>query len=324
MKKTAMLAGAMLAVGLMSAPAQARTAPSECDSAIGWVSPNACSFIKRQVAFGKEAPDALTRVPLYLDIWDKDATLWEPAAAELPPTKGLAEIERAITGSLTLAPDFRFHGTRIGVDGAAVMFEAANEVTIKGHAISYPAVYRVLMTDDGKVVQGRRYYDRYTWFTKLDPAVRNLFAGVTDSGPAETGRRPAISPDALVARGQAWNRKDAAALLAPLTGAPLKGTGLDGRALRTAQGKLAYLNAFFAQIGELQLKPGQAVRAGNSTYVEWYGTVTPKHGQKMSFGIIERLDDRWGVTTEWQLSFDQLPLIADQAKINALYGLLRP
>lgn len=294
----------------------------EVTSISGWVSPGACSFIKRQIKFGKvTTPD---RVDAYVDMWSKDATLWEPANANRPPVQGLDKIRTAISGSLALVPDFRFRGTRIAVNGPAVMFEAHNEATLKGHQVAYSAVYRVLLTDDGKVIQARRYYDRHSWFKPLDPSLPDLFANVADGDSPDRGRQPVLSPDELAERAKAWNNEDAEALVGRLIGAPLSAPGLNGGTLSTTQGKLAYLRTFFDQVSNVQLQPGQAIKVDGATYLEWHGTVLPE-GQTdpVSFGVIERIGDTGGVSNDWTLTFDQLPLVADEAKITELYGKLR-
>ncbi|MGA4995213.1 nuclear transport factor 2 family protein [Nonomuraea bangladeshensis] len=325
--------GAVLALCTITGPAQATEeswdkaagcaeARPEVTSISGWVSPNACTFIKRQIKFGKvTTPD---RVDAYAEIWAKDATLWEPAKASAPLIQGEEAIRKSMSGSLSLVPDFRFRGTRIAVNGPAVMFEAHNEATIKGHEVTYPAVYRVQLTDGGKVDQGRRYYDRHTWFKPLDPQLPDLFAGVADGSAPDQGRKPVLGPDELVARAEAWNNENAEALVERLTGAPLSAPGLNGGTLRTKQGKLAYLKRFFDQVSDVQLQPGQAVKVDGATYLEWYGTLLPK-GQTdlVSFGIIERVGDNGDISNDWTLTFDQLPLVADEAKITELYGRLR-
>ncbi|MGW6504670.1 nuclear transport factor 2 family protein [Nonomuraea angiospora] len=325
-------AGAVLALCTIASPAQAtgrgwdRTgcteARPEVASISGWVSPGACAFIKRQIKFGKvSTPD---RVNAYVDMWSKDATLWEPANVGKDPVQGLDEIRTAISGSLSLVPDFRFRGTRIAVNGPAVMFEAHNQATLKGHEVAYDAVYRVLLTDDGKVIQGRRYYDRHSWFKPLDPTLPDPFANIADDGTPDQGRAPVLGPDELIERMEAWNSEDAEALAGRLTGAPLSAPGLDGGTLATMQGKLAYLKMFFDQVSDVRLQPGQAVRVNGATYLEWHGTVLPKvQNERVSFGIIERIGDTGGISSDWALTFDQLPLVADEDEIIKLYGKLR-
>ncbi|OKI36273.1 hypothetical protein A6A25_23095 [Saccharothrix sp. CB00851] len=280
----------------------------------GEVSSSAQAFIDRQNRFGamETGPE---RIDLYADaIFDEHSTLWEAAGSVI---QGRAAIRAAITGSLTKLPSFRMGPTRIAVDGNVVLYGAHNEVTVQGNAISYPAIYRVVLGDDGRVIQGHRYYDRYTWFSGLDPELESLFEGVRDT----TGRLPGTgaAPDDPTARAAAWNARDAAALVAPTGNAPLTGTGLGDGRLGTPGGKVTYLQRLFGSVTSLHVEPGQVVRTREADYYEWYGTVTtPDRPSPTSFGIIERFDRRNG----WTLYFDTLPLIAGPAKVAELYGRL--
>ncbi|MEV4568986.1 hypothetical protein AB0K12_34895 [Nonomuraea sp. NPDC049419] len=47
-----------------------------------------------------------------------------------------------------------------------MMYGAHDTVVIGGKAIGYPAIYRVVRDASGGVVQGRRYYGRYSWFAR--------------------------------------------------------------------------------------------------------------------------------------------------------------
>ncbi|ONI92558.1 hypothetical protein ALI22I_03350 [Saccharothrix sp. ALI-22-I] len=275
-------------------------------------SPNAQAFIDRQTRFGT-MPTSQERIDFYAEeIFDEHATLWEAAGTVI---QGREAIRTAIAASLTKLPSFRMRPTRISVDGNVVLYGAHNEVEIRGTTISYPAIYRVVLGDDGRVIQGRRYYDRHTWFSPLDPTLPNLFSGVRDTAEQIPGQVP--RPGDLAARTAAWNTRDVAALAAS-TG-PLTGTGLGDGQLRTPGGKAEYLRRLFGKIESMQMKPGQTVRTREATYQEWYGTVTTsERPTPTTFGIIERFDRRNG----WTLSFDTLPLIAGPAKVAELYGML--
>ncbi|MFI7637501.1 hypothetical protein [Nonomuraea sp. NPDC049400] len=62
----------------------------------------------------------------------------------------------------------------------------------------------------------------------------------------------------------------------------------------------------------------------NRNLLEWHGTLVPKdQTDRIRFGIIERVYDTGGISSDWTLTFDQLPLVADEAKIMELYGRLR-
>ncbi|MGW5640120.1 hypothetical protein [Streptomyces sp. NPDC003832] len=292
----------------------------------GRITPNACAFMKRQIAFG-EMPTgtrpaigdlAHPRVKAYLDIFDEDATLWEAGAA---PQRGHDVIGTSITGSLQLAPDLYYRGTDVVADGSTMMFGQWNEVTLKGHTVAYPQIARNVLGDDGKTIQARRYYDRYELFrdTVPDSVPEALFEGIADSGaPALSGgaAHEPFQAREISARLAAWNAEDVESLLTRMGGARLAGPGL-AAPLTTAAGKRDYLQRFF-DTADVRLKAGQAAFGRTTTYVEWHGTVSGPKGKDIPFGIVER----FGPGGEWELYFDTLPLVADRATIGVLFQKL--
>lgn len=293
----------------------------------GRITPNACAFMRRQLAFG-ELPTATPpavgdlghpRVKAYLDIFDEEATLWEAGGT---PQRGHTVIGTSITGSLRLVPDLRYRGTDVVADGGVMMFGQWNEATLKGHKVAYPQIARNVLGDDGKTLQARRYYDRYALFRDTVPelAPEGLFDGIADSGPTPSrGRAPErLRAAEITARLAAWNGEDVDALLTRVGSARLSGPGLDAP-LTTEAGKRAYLQRFFGT-ADVRFKAGQAAFGRTTTYVEWHGTVSGPKGKDIPFGIVER----FGPGGEWELYFDTLPLIADRAEINALFQKLVP
>jgi hypothetical protein len=291
----------------------------------GRITPNACAFMKRQITFG-ETPTGTPpqpgevghpRVAAYLDIFDPEATLWEAGSA---PQRGHAVVGKSIVDSLRLVPDLRYRGTEVVADGAVVMFGQWNEVTVKGHKVGYPQIARNVLSDDGKTIQARRYYDRYTVFRSAAPELRNLFEGVADTDPAaDAGRGPAPRPfraGDITARLAAWNTEDIDALVGGPGHGRLTAPGLTAP-LKTPDGKAAYLRRLFDH-ADVRLKPGQVAFGQTHTFVEWHGTVTSPKGADVPFGIVER----FGPAGEWELSFDTLPLIADQDEIRAMFQRL--
>ncbi|MCB5165001.1 hypothetical protein LG634_09190 [Streptomyces bambusae] len=326
---------AVLAVGVSTSAAALAGAggsgPGECpdvrakvERLEGRITPNACAFMQRQIAFGEmptgtpPAPGDLThpRVRAYLDIFDEDASLWEAGG---DAQHGRSTIGTSITGSLRLVPDLRYRGTDVVADGSTMMFGQWNEVTLKGRTVAYPQIARNLLADDGKTLQARRYYDRHVLFRDTVPtAPQGLFDGVADvdagAAPAGGGRRAErFRADEIPARLAMWNGEDAAGLVDRLGNAHLSGPGLDAP-LRTAAGKRAYLERLFAA-ADVRFKAGQVAFGRTTTYVEWHGTATTAKGGTVRFGIVER----FGPGGEWELYFDTLPLIADQDTIKALF-----
>ncbi|MFH8371116.1 hypothetical protein [Streptomyces sp. NPDC018031] len=292
----------------------------------GRITPNVCAFLTRQIAFG-ETPTGTPpqpgetghpRVQAYLDIFDPEATLWEAGGG---PQRGHTTIGNSIVGSLRLVPDLRYRGTDVVADGAVMMFGQWNEVTIKGQKVAYPQIARNLLSDDGKTIQARRYYDRYTVYRSAAPELRNLFEGIADAGPVTESRQTAGAPprfraSEISSRLAAWNSGDVSALTDRMTGARLTAPGL-AHSLATAEGKGAYLTRLLEH-ADLDLKAGQVAFGRTTTYVEWHGTVSSDKGRNIPFGIIER----FGPDGEWELYFDTLPLIADKAEIAALFQRL--
>ncbi|MFD5149231.1 hypothetical protein [Streptomyces sp. NPDC058401] len=324
--RTGVFAAATLLAGLTlgAAPATATAEGGECagvrekvDRLEGRITPNACAFMKRQIVFG-EAPSLQT----YLDIFDEEATLWEAGGK---PQRGHEAIGASISNSLRLVPDLRYRGTNVVADGAVMMFGQQNTVTLKGQKVSYPQIARNVLGDDGKTIQARRYYDRYELFRVLPESQRPrpLFAGIAD--PAGRGPRGA-DPDRfhaqeIPARLAAWNSGDTAALAARTGNAKLAGPGLD-RPLTTQEGKTAYLRRLF-ESADVEFKAGQAAFGRTTTYIEWHGTMTDPNGTDpkatgIPFGIVERI----GPKGEWELSFDTLPVIADEEEIRSLFKAL--
>ncbi|MEU8525585.1 hypothetical protein AB0C77_08300 [Streptomyces sp. NPDC048629] len=311
------------AAGLPAECAEVRDAVERLE---GDITPNACAFMRRQITFG-EIPTGTPpqagevthpRVQAYLDIFDPEATLWEAGSA---PQRGHGVIGTSIIGSLGLVPDLRYAGTDVVADGAVVMFGQWNEATIKGHKVSYPQIARNVLSDDGKSIQARRYYDRVTVFGPAAPELRNLFDGVADPAHSPGDIPEAVQPARFAAaeitdRLAAWNDEDATALTERMRGGRLNGPGL-ATPLTTAEGQADYLNRLFAH-GRFELKAGQAAFGRTTAYVEWHGTVTTLANEKVSFGIVER----FGPDGEWELTFDTLPLVADQAAIRTLYQRL--
>ncbi|MFE1382124.1 hypothetical protein ACFW6S_24620 [Streptomyces sp. NPDC058740] len=343
---SAVVAGAVVSAAAVSAEARPggvlAAAQGDCPQARakverleGRITPNACAFMLRQIAFGEmptgtpPAPGETghPRVRAYLDIFDADATLWEAGSA---PERGHTVIGPSIIGSLRIAPSLTYRGTDVVADGSTVMFGQWNEISFKGHTVAYPQIARNVLGDDGRTIQARRYYDRAVLFrdTLPEDAPAPLFAGIADVGAPEHPEHAAparFRVTEVPGRLAAWNAHDVDALLARGRGARLSGPGLDAP-LTTEAGKRAYLERLLTT-ARPRLEAGQVAFGTTTTYVEWHGTATRTvddgtgtgtRAVEIPFGIVER----FGPGGEWELYFDTLPLVADQKRIGSLFQKL--
>ncbi|WP_169789181.1 nuclear transport factor 2 family protein, partial [Nonomuraea candida] len=167
MKNTSRFLAAALLTALplvaLAAPAQAQRAkgPETGPVIEGSISPQARTFIDRQTRFGSmPTGDGAERVEVYGEMFADDATLWEAAGRII---HGKTAIKQSISATLKLVPQFGFTPQRLAAGGDTVMYGAHNTAVIAGKTVEYPAIYRVVLDASGDVVQGRRYYDRYSW-----------------------------------------------------------------------------------------------------------------------------------------------------------------
>ncbi|MFE7132821.1 nuclear transport factor 2 family protein [Streptomyces sp. NPDC057638] len=272
----------------------------------------------------------------YMKLFTPDGTLMDSG---LGRPIGYRAIERQMEAVLTVVPDYRFDPFAVTVqDGGRVILVTARNtgtVTASGPtgptrpagsgesrgpsvAVDYLTRHRLLLRGP-RVEQGRRYWDQTELFRPLSPGLPGLVHGLGpgavlgDARPGRSHRR----------RQDAWNARDAAALVAGLPeSVRLTGPGLD-RPLIGRDSARAYLERFFSATHTLELTPGHRVHEGSTTFQEWVGgaTVGPER-RPVRYGVLERLTQDASGATEWELSFDTLDLVASATEIDRLRALL--
>lgn len=285
---SAVLAVAMMALGL--GPAESATAST--------LPANVREFIRDYRQWG-----AAPTVESYMRLFTPDATLMDSG---LPSPIDGPRIRAQIEAVLRVVPDYRFDPFTVTAsrDGGVIFVEARNTGTVRGKAVSFNTMHRLVLSGS-KVQQGRRFWDQTELFRPVAPDLPNLFAGLTPKDGVALSAGP---------RNWAWNNERAGALV---TGTHLTGPGL--RSSLARRDAAAYLERLFGAV-DLDLQPGHEVRDGGTVYLEWIGTATVggEYPRTVSFGIAERVKGNG----EWTLAFDTLDMVASPAKIAELRQLI--
>ncbi|GLF96885.1 nuclear transport factor 2 family protein [Streptomyces yaizuensis] len=212
--------------------------------------------------------------------------------------------------------------------GDVIFLKARNTGHVKpaGTTTPIPFDFRTmhrLELNGSQVQQGRRFWDQTELFRSLDPTLPRLFEGM---GPVAPAPAPATGPGVTPPTGgdpaqrlQAWNTRDADALVDGLTGpVRLSGPGLNGVLAGRAKAE-EYLTRLFSGMTALQLAPGNRVQQGGTTFQEWVGHATVGADRPpVTFGIVESFTRNQNGGTTWDLSFDTLDLVASPDRINSL------
>lgn len=251
---------------------------------------------------------AAPTVDAYCDLFGSDGTLLDADMAA--PIRGAA-IRDAITGVLSLLPDFRFAPVRVIAEEPHVFVRAANRATLGDRALAWDAVY-ALTLDGDRIAAGRRYYDRGVLVTGLacfaaaagehDAAgERDVPVSVASTSPVSAAAHHLPLLFDLAARADAWNGRDVAALVGPIAHARLRMAGV-GRDLDGSAAARAVVEAFLARAPGLRLAPGAVARTPSATAVEWVGSIGAGADARR-FALVE-LVDALPAIREWHLLFD--------------------
>jgi ketosteroid isomerase-like protein len=101
----------------------------------------------------------------YAALFDPEGTVFDPGMERpLPAT----EVTPHMAGILKLMPDLHFTIARWRAQGDTVFVEAHNSATVAGQKMLWDAVYCVRLRE-GRVIRGRRYYDRVPLLARMSP-----------------------------------------------------------------------------------------------------------------------------------------------------------
>jgi ketosteroid isomerase-like protein len=108
---------------------------------------------------------------------ERYVALFDPAGTVLDPGMErplqVPEMAPHMAGILQVIPDLHFTITRWRARADTVFVEAHNTATVAGQKLLWDAVYCVTLRE-GRVIRGRRYYDRAPIFARLSPPFPSL------------------------------------------------------------------------------------------------------------------------------------------------------
>jgi ketosteroid isomerase-like protein len=103
----------------------------------------------------------------YVALFDPAGTVFDSGMER--PLK-VTEMAPHMEGILTLMPDLHITVARWRAQADTVFVEAHNTATIAGQKMLWDAVYCVTLRE-GRVIRGRRYYDRAPLLARMSPAI---------------------------------------------------------------------------------------------------------------------------------------------------------
>jgi ketosteroid isomerase-like protein len=106
----------------------------------------------------------------YVALFDPEGTVLDPGMER--PLK-VAEMAPHMEGILTLMPDLHITVNHWRARSDTVFVDAQNSATLAGRKILWDAVYCVTLRG-GRVMRGRRYYDRAPLLARVYPALPSL------------------------------------------------------------------------------------------------------------------------------------------------------
>lgn len=245
----------------------------------------------------------------YVALFDPEGTVFDPGMAR--PLQ-VGEMARHMQGILTLMPDLHITVNRWRARGQTVFVDAQNSATLAGRKILWDAVYCVTLRE-GRVIRGRRYYDRAPLLARVHPALPSLplYEPVIDRELEQDATTPApgLSPaEFLEHYARAWRdpqpRKFAAfyhphgRMLNPDMVRPLRRAEIPG-----------YYASLLSAMPDLRLEQLDWAGDEHALYVEWHAHGTFA-GKPFQLNLVDRFEFVAGRVIYGQAYFDTMVLLS--------------
>lgn len=257
----------------------------------------------------------------YVALFDPEGTVYD-SGMERPLR--VAEMAPHMEGILTLMPDLRITVSRWRARTDTVFLDAQNSATIAGRKTLWDAVYCVTLRG-GRVIRGRRYYDRAPLLARIHPALPSMpaYEPVVDQEFEEaiSGKAPApnFTPTEFLEHyARLWQdpqpRPFAAfyhphgRMLNPGMVRPLRRSEIPG-----------YYAFLLSAIPGLRLEPLVWAGDQDAFYVEWRasGTFVDKPFQ---LNLVDRFEFVGGRVIYGQAYFDTVALLSlSDPSINSIH-----
>jgi len=244
----------------------------------------------------------------YVALFDPEGTVFDPGMAR--PLQ-VGEMAPHMAGILTLMPDLLITVNRWRAREQTVFVDAQNSATLAGRKILWDAVYCVTLRE-GRVIRGRRYYDRAPLLARVHPAFPSLpvYEPVIDRELEQAATpAPGLSPaEFLEHYARAWQdpqpRQFAAfyhphgRMLNPDMVRPLRRAEIPG-----------YYTSLLSAIPDLRLERLDWAGDEHALYVEWHahGTFV---GKSIRLNLVDRFEFVAGRVIYGQAYFDTVVLLS--------------
>jgi len=143
----------------------------------------------------------------YAALFDPEGTVFDSG---MERSLTATEVAPHMAGILKFMPDLHFTIARWRAQGDTVFVEAHNSATVAGQKLLWDAVYCVTLRE-GRVIRGRRYYDRAPLLARVSPAMPSMppyepvIDPVFEHAPKSEISIPSVSPaEFLEHYGQLW------------------------------------------------------------------------------------------------------------------------